>query len=421
MVDYTCLYGVTHSPEGEAILYDPKLIRVAIGIAAGKAIWPILAKDKWTLMEGVKAPYTFTQFDDRASCEAAYRARKPKAPETKHPRKLTFFTFTRETAEGDYEPDFAAIEAHGSTPKEIEILFVDNFPWRSQYSMYGARLKCRGNGRDAERAVDFVTGPEEKELAQAAKKAGEQFYILRDKCAESGCRFARDGECKPSGQLKFQLANHVRLGGTSYFHTTGKASIRNIYTMIYRLISITGGRIAGIPITMSLKPAKAVKDGKTMEFQTIVLEIRAENMTKMRSRMVAAATAFYEPLALPAATATDDLAPGEEILSEPEQARLRQQEFSAAAESTTAPAAAAPQQDQAPASTPAAEATPPPAPPSTGRQMTPEEVMKWADIDPADPAEAEVIDSEAEMRAATQEQLAREAEEEMARERAGSR
>ncbi len=54
------------------------------------------------------------------------------------PRKIGFFTFTRPAIQDGievFEPDFEAIEAHGPTPTEIDIVFSTTI--RSV-----ARIKC---------------------------------------------------------------------------------------------------------------------------------------------------------------------------------------------------------------------------------------------------------------------------------------
>lgn len=299
------MFGLTHSTDGQPIIREPKILKVGIGLPRGPAVnvW-IHTDGKWRVRVGHKADASKTaSFETREQAEAAYREQLPKAPVCNYPRKIGFFTFTRPVLQQDgsevFEPDFGAIEAHGPTPTEIDIVFMDSEPFSGSYQMWSAsELKCRGDGVTAMRVVTMAP-PDYKDAVAQAAAAGEKYFAVSP-CWTNGCPFAQEqngkgSPCKPGGDLKFQLAKNIRVGGTAYFHTTGYRSISQIFSSLFRLNQLAeqvGVNLAGVPLKLCLRPYKTVHNGQTATQYGVSLEFRAEDVEALRKKLIEQAWSF---------------------------------------------------------------------------------------------------------------------------------
>lgn len=311
--DFTRCFGITHMVDGGApIIREPKLLKVGIGVPKGLGIHVYKAEGQWKIALGAKKEDTKVwKFDLKAEAEAAYWEMRKKAPKKDWPSKLPYFTFSRQTGDGALVPDFDAIEAHGDTPQEIDIVFLTDQPLEASYAMWStAELRCKGDGLHAMRALAGAAGVEEKALAAEAQARGEKYFPIVNGCATMGCRFTK-GEpppCKPSGSLKFQLANNLRVGGTAYFHTTGYRSISQLFSSLYTFRTLTGGGdpergyIAGIPFKMCVRPYQTKHEGKVATQYGVSLEFRAETVAALRTKLIEQATQFRTLISIPSAT-----------------------------------------------------------------------------------------------------------------------
>ncbi len=334
-INYSCLYGVTHDIQtGQPIVREPKLLKVSIGAPKGKAILVYTQRTdtqgqvKWWIKVGTSKDAKDHSFNTRQEAEFAYQNLFQSAPETKYPRKLPFFTFTRPTAEGQMEPDWDAIEAHGPMPTEIDVVFMSDQPFEAAYAMWSAtELRCKGNGVDSERLVRFIgedktATPEEKQIAEIALSLKAQRTVLLDNCWAKGCRFSQPyvangkeypSPCKPSGDLKFQLANKLRVGGTAYFHTSGFRSIQQIFSALQIFRTLTGrgdpsqGRLAGLPFRMVIRPYKTKHNGQPATQYGISLEFRAETVAQLRQKLLEESLNFYTIAAPPRQISTSEV------------------------------------------------------------------------------------------------------------------
>ena len=299
------LFGLTHALDGSPIIREPRILKVGIGLPRGAAVnvW-IHTDGKWKVRVGAKDGKT-AAFDTRELAEAAYREQLPKAPVCNYPRKIGFFTFTRPVLQQDgsevFEPDFGAIEAHGPMPTEIDIVFMDSEPFSGSYQMWNSgELKCRGDGVTAMR-VTSMANPAQKADADAAVQAGEKYFAMGP-CWTNGCPFAQEqngkgSPCKPGGDLKFQLARNLRVGGTAYFHTTGYRSISQIFSSLFRINKVAefvGANIAGVPVKMVLRPYKTVHNGQAATQYGVSLEFRAEDVESLKKKLLEQAWGFRQ-------------------------------------------------------------------------------------------------------------------------------
>ncbi|MCE5309659.1 MAG: hypothetical protein LLG20_18650 [Acidobacteriales bacterium] len=321
------LFGITHTTDGEPIVREPKLLRVGIGHPKGLALSVWMEGGVWRGSAGYKKPLKSVRFADRKAVEKWYYEEKAKAAASEayakeitcpYPRKLPFFYFTRQLSDGTFEPDFDAIAAHGQMPTELDIVFLDDNPLDGAYQMWSkSELRCKGDGINAERVLTlagqkwltYTPAPEELELAEAARKDGLKFFPIQGGCFTCGCPYTteyQDGRgrmqpppCKPGGDLKFQLLKIIRVGGTAYFHTTGVRSIQNLFSGLYRIKALTGGRLAGIPLKLVMRPYRTNHNNQPAIQYGVSIEFRAEDLDALKKNLIEQALKFRQIADLP--------------------------------------------------------------------------------------------------------------------------
>lgn len=291
------LVGITHGPDGSAIIRQPRVLKVGIGLSKGKAInvW-INKTGGWSVYVGYnKDSGKLHQFKTMEEARKAFGELYDAAPMCPYPRKIPYFTFTQNTAgDGTFLPAWEAIEAHGPTPTVIPIVFTSDAPHAGPgtgYRMYSAtELKCKGDGVNGLRVLSMAETDEEKELAAKAKAAGDKFFIIDQGCWTMACKYAKPiidakgnekRQCTPHMDLVFQAVKSVRLGNTSYYHTTGIASIGNIFSSLNDIQAITGGRLVGIPMLLTVKQFKTNHNGKAGSAYMVLVEPTMEASKKL--------------------------------------------------------------------------------------------------------------------------------------------
>lgn len=284
------LYGLTHDVEtGDVLIRTPKAIKISIGLPKGPDIHVKITPDgRWGVRIGDgKNKGSVSAFATMEEAQAFYNERRSKVPERIYPAKLKYFTFSRMSADGNYEPDWEAIRLHGPEPISIPIFFTETSPLDTQMELWSAtELRCYGDGLDAHRLVTFPEGYETE--ASKAKAVGEKYYGIARGCVECGCPYAqppskegKKGPCGPKGKLFLQLAYLPILGVTSYLYTTGKNSIKQLFSSIYTMKKIIGhgdpeaGSIVGIPLWLVAKEFRTkTPDGKMGKFVGLHVEFR---------------------------------------------------------------------------------------------------------------------------------------------------
>ncbi len=297
------LYGITHDLDGAAMVREPKILRVGIGLPKGPAVNVWIGPDKqkpWRVRVGYsekpdKGGITNYSFATRHEAEDCYRVNIATAPVCPYPRKTPYFCFTRRivTASGGelFEPDWYAIEAHGPAPTEIDVVFLKDNPFDAAYQMWSkSELKCKGDGLLAMRVVTLAVTPHEKELAAAAIKDGQKHFLL-DVCWTNGCPFAGK-DCMVGADLTFQLARNIRVGGTAYFHTTSVVSASRIFSSLHAISALTGGRLAMVPMKMIVRPWRSNHDGQPSTQHAISLEFRAQDVESLMTNLIQQAANF---------------------------------------------------------------------------------------------------------------------------------
>jgi len=357
--DRTKLYGLTHDAVNKRpMVRQVRMLKVGIGFPKGAAIHAYInASGAWVIEEGVGAKTTRSTFKTMAEAKAHYakqrqmmvsdiktvternknrpRDQKDRSQyERAYPSKFPYFTFLRTGMDGDFVHDFEAIERHGSMPTEIEIVFLTDTPLEQAMEWWtAAEKKCEGNGIDARRRVDLASTDEEKKLADAARKAGGQYFPIIEGCHMRGCKYSRGEKpfCKPHSRLMFQLAYNPTLGGTAVFDTTGWRSGGNMFSCLHQIRSITGrgdadiGTVAGIPLQMVLRPYRTSHNGQPSTQYGISIQLRASDAQSLVRNVIAKADEFRmltgAPMLLEAA---DELG---EVIPETIEAKAMEAEF----------------------------------------------------------------------------------------------
>lgn len=334
--DRTKLYGLTHDAVNKRpMVRQVRMLKVGIGFPKGPNIHAFIAPSgEWVIEEGDSKPPKRTKFKTMAEAKAFYADRRRSVPERKYPSKFPYFTFLRTGMDGGFVHDFEAIERHGSMPTEIEIVFLTDTPLEQAMEWWtAAEKKCEGNGIDARRRVDLAKTDEEKKLADAARKAGEQYFPIIDGCHMRGCQYSRGDKppCKPHSRLMFQLAYNPTLGGTAVFDTTGWRSGGNMFSCLHQIRSITGrgdadiGTVAGIPLQMVLRPYRTSHNGQPSTQYGISIQLRASDAQSLVRNVIAKADEFRlltgAPMLLEAA---DELG---EVIPETIEAKAMEAEF----------------------------------------------------------------------------------------------
>ncbi|MGH9454239.1 MAG: hypothetical protein ACRD2O_09760, partial [Terriglobia bacterium] len=213
----------------------------------------------------------------------------PPNGERNYPTKLDHFVFLRKkrTTKGvEWEPDPELTDRYGTDCRAVRIVLIDDdienvFP--TSYAWWTAvERKCWGDGTQATRRT-------------AEKPAGQPW-----RPCGSGCPELASGVCKPSGDLRFVLADFPRLGSVCRIHTSSYRSIRQIHSALQEIRSFTGGRLAGLTAKLVVRPEEAAyfdsKDHrkKSTTIWALSLEVDGRDMKKLVASLTENARVFVE-------------------------------------------------------------------------------------------------------------------------------
>ena len=205
---------------------------------------------------------------------------------TTHPKKLDHFVFLKKSTTLEWEPDQELIKHFTATCREFWIVLLDDEienVFRTEYAWWSkTEKKCWGDGRAATRRTE--KSPD-----------GQDWSPCGDTCPQ-----LEEGLCKPSGDLYFILADFPRLGSVCRLHTTSYCSIRQIYSALEQIRTVTGGRLAGIRCKLVVRPEKASyldpkdKKKKSTTIYALNIELAADDMRKMLGEMTQYAQLFAQ-------------------------------------------------------------------------------------------------------------------------------
>lgn len=164
--------------------------------------------------------------------------------EYRSPVKFDHFQVTscERSPDGRLIVDESVMTKLGPKPKELEIsLMSDDIPvnFHCYYGCYHARTAvCIGDG----------------EVAHRLRKSSDGRLLdgeTRDQVA-CPCDLYESGACKVHGVLTCVLVKSPILGGVYKFRTTSAISVSQILGSMYAIAALTGGRLAGLPLWLTL-------------------------------------------------------------------------------------------------------------------------------------------------------------------------
>jgi hypothetical protein len=206
-----------------------------------------------------------------------------------HPTKLDHFVFLRKKKTAnrvEWEVDSDLTAHYGEQCRELRIILIDDdienvFP--SSYAWWTAtERKCWGDGVSATR--------------RTPEKPGGQPW---PQCG-NGCPELAAGQCKPSGDLGFVLADFPRLGSVCRIHTSSYRSIRQIHSALQEIQTFTGGRLAGITGKLVVRPEEVTyfdrkeRRKKSASIWALSLEVEGDDMRKLIANLTENARLFAE-------------------------------------------------------------------------------------------------------------------------------
>jgi hypothetical protein len=180
------------------------------------------------------------------------------------PQKLDHFIIT--TNEKDSNDDFIIdSEIHailGDQPKElpIRLLFNDlKLNFITRYAIYKGKDKCICEG-------DGVT-------FYWLNEANNEWKVGRVPVEEMKSDFKGD-KCKINGVLSCVIEGVNKIGGVWKFRTVGINSVIALKTGLEFIQQLTGGQLAGIPLTLVLRPKTVNVEGKSTKVYVVNVEYR---------------------------------------------------------------------------------------------------------------------------------------------------
>ena len=219
----------------------------------------------------------------------------------KAPQKLDYFVFlTKQGAELKWGQDKALTEHYqkksGAKPREVAIILMADDPedvFRTQYAWWTSKERHCWSGTKKENGgyVQIATRRTEK------NPDGEQ-WSPPNPCGP-GCPDLEEGDCKPSGDLYFVLADFPALGSVCRLHTSGYRSIGQIYSSLEQLRNTFGGRLTGLRVMLRVRPEKTIyvsADGKkhSTTMYALSLELTAKDMKDLVEKAAENAKLFRE-------------------------------------------------------------------------------------------------------------------------------
>lgn len=184
------------------------------------------------------------------------------------PQKLDHFIITTNERgqDNNFVLDSTLHGMFGESPKSIPVrLIYDdislNFATR-YICYYGKTVFCSGDGEEAQRLQS------DKKTYKARPCPCERQDPTFAGDVVNGQVKAGQGKCKINGILSVVIDGAQSVGGVWKFRTTSYNSVVGILSSLALISRITGGRLAGIPMNLTVSP-KTVNDPISQKQQTI--------------------------------------------------------------------------------------------------------------------------------------------------------
>lgn len=209
-------------------------------------------------------------------------------------------------------------EVYGEKPTELKVMFPSDdlelvAPQYYKCYSYSQGLICKGNGKTCRRKIDVNTG-------DFASKETRQWELTDSNCEPDSCHLLASKQCRKVMSLYFILPDVPGLG-VYQLNTSSFYSIVNLNSQLaprdgFLRQFTTNGRIAFIPLILSIKPQEVFPPGEGRK-TVHVLSVRADakladiiRISRQRPAQVLLPVADEEE-------PPDDLFPGE-LLAEAE-------------------------------------------------------------------------------------------------------
>lgn len=165
------------------------------------------------------------------------------------PEKYDHFVITKMERDqhGNLIKDQAIHKIIGEQPKELffTLLYDDiQLNFYTAFALYsGHKCFCRGDGEKAIRMIK----------TDKKDKKGQDIYKHQEIiCPAGDCEYLINEQCKPCGILSAVLQNTQEMGIVHKFRTHAWNSVQNIMSSLAYIQMQTGGKLAGIPLKMSI-------------------------------------------------------------------------------------------------------------------------------------------------------------------------
>ncbi len=183
------------------------------------------------------------------------------------PQKLDYFKVTTlmRGPDGNYYPDLDVIKKHGEKPRSLPVrLLYDDIAlnFQCRYTCFqGKTLWCVGDGETGLR----INGSGQRDTVSCPCGRQEPTYVPKGEY---------DPRCKINAVLSVIIDGVERVGGVWKLRTTSYNSTVGILSSLALIQRITGGPLAGIPLTLTLNPKTVITptDGKSMTVWVVGLE-----------------------------------------------------------------------------------------------------------------------------------------------------
>lgn len=181
------------------------------------------------------------------------------------PQKLDHFLITtmERGQDGNFLRDEAIHRQLGDKPREIPVVLIYDdidLNFQTRYAAYkGRSLWCSGDGEVARRMIQ----PGDPRNGKAP-----EFKEGACPCHRQDPTYTGPDKCKINGTLSVMIRGAEAIGGVWKLRTTSYNTVVGILSSLALIKRITGGPLAGIPLTLTLTP-KAVADPIRGSQQTV--------------------------------------------------------------------------------------------------------------------------------------------------------
>lgn len=214
-------------------------------------------------------------------------ARKSKGgTEFQPPQKLDHFVVTtlRRGPDGNFVRDEALHRAFGDKPTELPVRLLYNDPWlnfQTSYAAFRGKMRwCSGDGETAQRMV-----------------AQGKVAVVDCPCERLDFGYSEPDKCKINGTLSVVVDGAEVIGGVWKLRTTSINTCQGIASSLAMISGMTGGILAGIPLTLTLQPKTATTpEGAMSTVYVVGMEYRgsADQLREIALRQAMADASYGE-------------------------------------------------------------------------------------------------------------------------------